>query len=247
MPRRTARPRLLDLYCGEGGAGMGYYRAGWDVFGVDLNDDHRDRKTRPRPKPLRRYPFPCVEADAFGFLLDGGWRGFDAIHASPPCQAWSPITRITGAKAHHVDLIGPTRQLLEETGLPYVIENVERAPLAAGSVLLCGSMFDPPLDVRRHRLFEANWALEPPQWPCRHKLWTPRFQPADSRERRAGKLLRVVPVYGSTRVAGDAALRCRAMEIEWMSRAGICEAIPPRYTEFVGAQLLSLVIDEVAA
>ncbi len=256
------RPRVLDLYCGEGGAGWGFFLAGCDVVGIDLNDDLRHRLKRPRPKPLKRYPFPHVEADALHVLDDllrGGHavasdghayslRDFAGIHASPPCQRFSSITRINTSLAIDdlPDLIGPTRELLVETGLPYVIENTERAPLD-DPVLLCGSMFDPPLDVQRHRLFEANWPLATPAWPCRHKLWAPRFRAADYRGRRSGRLMKVVPVYGGTRYAGDHALRRRAMEIDWMTAYGLKEAIPPRYTEFVGRQLVAHLRAELAA
>lgn len=237
-----SRPRLLDLFCGEGGAAVGYDRAGFDVFGVDLNDDLVGRRKRRRPKPLKRYPFPSVESDALAFLLDGGWRSFDAIHASPPCQMHSRMRHIAHAQGRtidRVDLIAPTRELLEATGLPYVIENVEDAPLErARSVLLCGSMLDPPLDVQRHRLFECNWPVEPTAWPCRHKLWSYRYRSADYRGRKSGRLMKVVPVYGGTRYRGDRELRRAAMEIDWMTGDGLNEAIPPRYTEFVGAQLL---------
>lgn len=244
--------RVLDLYCGEGGMAAGLAAAGWDVFGVDKNDDLRDVKQRGRPKPLKRYPFECVEGDALDVLrvlLAGGLVGgyalddFAGVHASPPCQLFSSITRInTQRPKRHVDLVTPTRALLEETGLPYVIENVEGAPIdRTRAVMLCGSMFDPPLDVQRHRFFEANWPLEPPAWPCRHKLWAPRFRSADYRGRKSGRLMKVVPVYGGTRYAGDRELRRRAMEIDWMSGDGLNEAIPPRYGEFVGAQMLTYV------
>lgn len=218
---------------------MGFFRAGFDVFGVDLNDDLGGRRVRKRPRPLKRYPFPCVEADA----LDGGWRGFDAVHASPPCQLYSRMRHLAhaqGLSIDRVDLIAPTRELLEEIGLPYVIENVPDAPLREGSVMVCGSMFDPPLDVQRHRLFETNWPLQPPMWPCRHKLWSYRFRAADYYHgRKSERLMKVVPVYGGARYAGDRELRRRAMEIDWMTCAGLNEAIPPRYAEFVGAQLIA--------
>lgn len=242
---------VLDLYCGEGGASVGFALAGCAVIGVDLNDDERDRRARPRPKPLKRYPFPAVEGCALavlrrlltgeavlGFTLDD----FAAIHASPPCQKFSPMTRVNGRRRDgtpHVDLITPTRELLLETGLPYVIENVpEAAEVMSADLLLCGSMFDPPMDVKRHRIFEANWPLAPPTWPCRHKFWYPRFRGADYRHRTRGRLMTVVPVYGGTRYAGDHELRRRAMGIEWMTSAGLTQAIPPAYAEFVGRQLL---------
>lgn len=220
---------LLDLFCGAGGAAMGYHRAGFHVIGVDH-----------RPQP--RYPFPLVRACALDVLEQGHVGGqpletFAAIHASPPCQRFSSITRVTKRSSAHPDLIGPTRDALAATGLPFVIENVEGAPLR-NPVLICGSMFDPPLDVRRHRLFETNWPLHPPAWPCRHKLWAPRFRGADKRG-RAGRLTRVVPVYGGTRYAGDGQLRRRAMQIDWMSGQELTQAIPPAYTEMIGSRLLA--------
>jgi DNA (cytosine-5)-methyltransferase 1 len=264
----TRRPLLLDLFCGEGGAGVGYARAGFDVVGIDLNHDKADTQKRPRPKPLKRYPFQSIEMDALeaveallerglnapggGFEGSGVWQlgDFAAIHASPPCQAFSSISRIntgTWRERQHPELIEPTRALLEQTGLPYVIENVERSPLLPSAVTICGSMFDPPLDVQRHRLFEANWPLEPPEWPCRHKLWAARYPAADYRGRRSGRLMKVVPVYGGTRYVGDHALRRKAMEIDWMTSHGLKEAIPPRYTEFIGQQLLAHIAPAVAA
>lgn len=252
------RRRLLDLYCGEGGSGEGFRQAGFDVYGVDLNDDWTDRRTRPRPLPLKLYPFPQVEGDAIDVLValiageriefsNGeilGLEDFAAINASPPCQLHTRLKHL--AKVQRVqapgheppELVGPTRDLLEATGLPWVIENVEGAPLAEDSLLLCGSMFEPPLDVRRHRLFETNWPLEPPPWPCRHKLWAPRYRSADYRGRKSGRLMTVVPVYGGSRYKGDGELRKCVMEMPWASAHGVCEAIPPRYTEFIGRRLL---------
>ena len=142
------RPRLLDLFCGAGGAAMGYHRAGFDVVGVD---------NRPQP----HYPFEFHQGDAL-VALDELTRGmpkgllgvpFDAVHASPPCQRYSAAAEIHDSSEQHPDLIEPTRHLLQAIGRPYVIENVERSPLST-SLMLCGSMFD--LGVRRHRWFESN-------------------------------------------------------------------------------------------
>lgn len=166
--------RFLDLFCGAGGAGMGYHCAGFEVVGVDI-----------LPQP--RYPFPFIRGDAIDvcrrmiagekFLAsDGNWYGvddFDAIHASPPCQAHSTITP---DKSKHVDLIPATRDVLIASGKPYVIENVMgairhlRAP-----IWLCGMVFG--LKVYRHRAFESNLLLlAPPHWP--HRDNTPRAGPA---------------------------------------------------------------------
>jgi DNA (cytosine-5)-methyltransferase 1 len=206
------KPRLLDLFCGAGGAAMGYSRAGFEVVGVDIN---------PQPN----YPFEFVEADALEYLaqwIDLRLVGFDAIHASPPCQAFSVAT---ADKSKHKDLVTPLRPLLEETGLPYVIENVPGAPLL-NPVVLCGSSFN--LRVRRHRLFETNWPLMVP--PCAH-----------------GQQGQPVGVYGGGTGTGQkrgrkvmsSAEAMEVMEMPWADRAGATQAIPPAYTEFIGTQLLA--------
>jgi DNA (cytosine-5)-methyltransferase 1 len=201
--------RILDLFCGAGGAAAGYARAGFEVVGVDLH---------PQPN----YPYEFHQADAMTFPLDG----FDAVHASPPCQPFTAYRRrdpdVVGA--NYLDLVDATRRALEATGLPYVIENVPGAPLRS-PVQFCGSSFG--LDVRRHRLFEANWPLVAP--PCNHAWQTPRFPPATNR----ANLRRTVEV-GAYRCAR---LSPAAMRIEWMTNREISEAIPPAYTEFIGRQL----------
>src|SRR5688572_4477612 len=121
------KPRLLDLYCGAGGAAMGYHRAGFEVVGVDI-----------QPQP--RYPFPFHQADARS-LPNFFLAAFNAIHASPPCQAYSPLGALSPDKTYP-DLIAFTRALLDGSGVPYVIENVMSAPLVKErSIVLCGSMF----------------------------------------------------------------------------------------------------------
>ena len=137
------KPRLLDLFCGAGGAAMGYSRAGFEVVGVDIN-------------PQKNYPFEFRQADAMEFLDDlDGLEGYAAVHASPPCQAYSAGSRMrTGSAKVHPKLIEPIRDSLELLDISYVIENVVGAPLRRDFVL-CGSMFDLP--VRRHRIFETNW------------------------------------------------------------------------------------------
>lgn len=214
-------PRLLDLFCGAGGAAMGYHRAGFDVVGVDI-------EAQPR------YPFAFHQADALTFPLDG----FDAIHASPPCQRYSAATTVHGRDVieSHPDLIDPLRPLLQATGLPYVIENVPGAPLRA-ALILCGSMFG--LEVRRHRLFEGA---------------VPMMAPASCNHSEAA-----VPVYGHTgaganrgrerergRSNGVADWR-RAMGIDWMGVNELAEAIPPAYTEYIGRRLMAALTDRVAA
>lgn len=219
------RPRLLDLFCGAGGAGVGYHRAGFDVVGVDLH---------PQPN----YPFEFHQADALTFPLEG----VDAIHASPPCQHWTAYKRRPGHVGATEQLVNDVRSRLLDEALmtPYVIENVAGAPLLE-PLMLCGSMFDPPLDVQRHRFFElgiphrAHLPLRvTPQWPCRHKIWAPRFPSATNRTN-----LRNTVEVGVWRIPLD--VQQRAMDIDWMTREELSQAIPPAYTEWIGRQLLSAV------
>jgi len=217
------KPRLLDLFCGAGGAAVGYHRAGFDVVGVDI-----------APQP--RYPFEFHQGDAMTWPL----AGYDAIHASPPCQLWSEATRTGDGRVHH-DLLTPIRARLLTADIPYVIENVPKAPLIA-PIVLCGSMFD--LDVRRHRCFEANWGLRDHHWPCRHRIWARRFRPNNSvRRRHGGRLAFVVDVTGggSGGYGGRVADWRAAMGIDWMTRDELTQAIPPAYTEYIGAQLIDAI------
>ncbi len=227
-----SRPLLLDLFCGGGGAAMGYYRAGIDVLGVDI---------RPQPN----YPFRFLREDALETLhliLLGqstlGYRpeDFAVVHASPPCQAHVKglvaVNRSQGRSSYHLDLIGQTRDLLVASGRPYVIENVEGAPLRS-SVRLCGSMFS--LMVRRHRLFESSMLLLAPC--CRHdrqreaKYWT-SWRPGGEH-----RLASVVQVYGNS--GCGIGLWEETMGINWMTRDELSQAIPPAYTFFLGKQILA--------
>jgi C-5 cytosine-specific DNA methylase len=142
---------VLDLFCGAGGAGMGYHRAGYAVFGVD-------NQVQPH------YPFPFHCGDALAFLSRHG-RDFDLIHASPPCQRYATVTKWTGRQARHPDLVATTRRGLELAGVPWVIENVVTSPLRP-DLLLCGSMFGLP--VKRHRVFETSSPITPPRGRCDH-------------------------------------------------------------------------------
>jgi DNA (cytosine-5)-methyltransferase 1 len=211
--------RLLDLFCGAGGAGTGYHRAGFEVVGVDL-----------RPQP--RYPFEFHQADALAFPLDG----FDAIHASPPCQGYSTQT---ADRSRHPRLIGSVRDRICRAGAPYVIENVEGARRElVDPVKLCGSLFG--LDLRRHRYFETSFPVDAPA--CRHGWQTPRFRSLDVNMIRSGRLASVVGVHGHINYAGEAELRRRAMGIDWMTNEELVEAIPPSYSEFIGRALLGALL-----
>jgi DNA (cytosine-5)-methyltransferase 1 len=203
---------------------MGYHRAGFDVVGVDV-------------VPQPRYPFAFMRFDALELLAMPSLAGVvNVIHASPPCQAFTIAQRINGRD--HPDLLGPTRDALEMTGVPYVIENVPRAPMRA-DVMLCGSMFG--LDVQRHRLFESNVPLGSQPTSCNH-VWTTRTG-------------RPVGVYGHTGISRtfDPTRRGsgnhgwsvadwrQAMGIDWTTRDELAQAIPPAYTEHVGRQLLEAI------
>lgn len=205
------RPRLLDLFCCQGAASAGYVAAGFDVVGVDLF-----------PQP--RYPFDFVQADAVEYLREHGGE-FDAVHASPPCQRFSKAQRIQGND--HPDLIGPTREVLLELGLPYVIENVEDArPELIDPVTLCGASFG--LHTYRHRLFESSFPV-----------WTPTHEPHKQKTVKMGRPLTPGDFYHAVGNFTNVEYVRQDMQVPWMNRDGIRECIPPAYTEFIGHQLMA--------
>jgi DNA (cytosine-5)-methyltransferase 1 len=213
------RPRLLDLFCCAGGAGVGYNRAGFDVVGVDIVD-------RPR------YPYTFIQADAM--KLDPEFvASFDAIHASPPCQSYSDLAKRNGNGDEWPRLVEPVREMLIKSGRPYVIENVEGAPLL-DPVVLCGTMF-PQLRVLRHRLFEANFKIVPPPHRKHPKVHT--FDKRKSHYGKTNEWTDFVQVTGGGNCSLAAARE--AMGIDWMTKGEINEAIPPAYTELIGRQLLA--------
>lgn len=220
--------RLLDLFSCAGGAAMGYHRAGFEVVGVDIN-----------PQP--RYPFEHHVADALEFLAEHGHE-FDAVHASPPCQAYTVAGHLPTNAVEHPDLLAPTRDALDALGKPYIIENVPGAPMR-DFVTLCGSEFNllaPDIDgefvqLRRHRQFESNvWLMG--AGGCQHRTgmvtasvfghgggmhWQRRNDPTRSKG--------YIP---HNKVA--AAL----LGVDWMNKREMSECIPPAYTEYLGRQLL---------
>lgn len=141
--------RLLDLFCGAGGASKGYADAGFEVVGVDIDAQ-------------KYYPYEFHQADAMTYPLEG----FDVIHASPPCQHYANVTRWRGNQDDHPDLLGLTLERLATNGAPYVIENVPGAPMEP-DLILCGSMFG--LKVRRHRWFLTDPALSMQGLVCNHQ------------------------------------------------------------------------------
>jgi DNA (cytosine-5)-methyltransferase 1 len=226
---KSARPLLLVLFSGAGGCCVGYHRAGFDVVGVDI---------APQPN----YPFEFHQADAMTFPLDG----FDAVHASPPCQAHSAMSVMWNARQHQ-DLVGATRERLKASGLPYVIENVVGAPLH-DPVTLCGAAFGLGTDTHalaRHRLFECSFPIMVP--PCAHgSRPTIGIYGDHARDRR-----RVPGTHPDRGMQFGAEyglqLARQAMDIDWMNWREISQAIPPAYTEHVGHYLLNAVTMEVAA
>ena len=217
MPK--TRPCLLDLFCGAGGAAVGYHQAGFAIVGVDID---------PQPN----YPFEFIQADVFD--LDPDFiASFDAVHASPPCQAYSDLAWRNGNADTLPRLIEPTREMLIASGKPYVIENVEGAPLR-DYIVLCGTMF-PGLRVLRHRLFETNFEISAPPHNKKH----PKVHTLDKRKAHYGKtdeMKDFVQVTGG----GNCSIRAArdAMGIDWMKKREINEAIPPAYTHFVGSCLI---------
>jgi DNA (cytosine-5)-methyltransferase 1 len=208
---------------------MGYHRAGFDVVGVDI-----------APQP--RYPFEFHQGDALEYLAEHG-ASFDAIHASPPCQRYSDLAKRNGNGDSWPDLVDPTREALEATGRPWVIENVEGAPLH-DPVVLCGTQF-PGLRVIRHRLFEASSSVVIPELPHgRHPL----VFTLDKRKPHYGRLdqnTAFVMVNGGGNCS--VANKRDAMGIDWMTGHELNEAIPPAYTQHVGRALLAAITAEVAA
>ncbi|QYA97139.1 SAM-dependent methyltransferase [Streptomyces anulatus] len=208
------RPRLLDLFCCQGGAAKGYADAGFDVTGVD---------TAPQP----RYPFRFVQADAIAYVLEHGAE-FDVIHASPPCQHDSDCQRLQGNT--HPDLIAPTRTALQATGRPWVLENVRGAvPKLVRPVMLCGPMFG--VETYRHRYFETGGGLTLNQ-PRHPDHLVPQ-----------AKMGRPIPPGHYGQFVGNFSgvdLARRVMGVPWMNRDGIRECIPPAYTQWIGTAALAL-------
>ncbi len=212
--------RLLDLFCGAGGAAMGYSRAGFtEIVGIDI-------------KPQKNYPFLFVQADAMNppVRLDA----FDAIHASPPCQAYSRHMKHRQTEGReHPKLIDDMRERLHDSGRPWIIENVSGSPLATGTTLfdehgceLCGTMFG--LRIWRHRLFETSFPVSV-EMECDHSIVP--LNPYNTKSRLRDGLR-----YGSMRAYA------KEMGVHWMKDTNreMTLAIPPAYTEFIGRQLLQV-------
>jgi DNA (cytosine-5)-methyltransferase 1 len=252
------RYTILDLYCGAGGAAAGYNRAGFNVIGADV-------------EPQPRYPFEFIHDDVLTVLDELDFGGcyttppgqrlkrrcldleeVDAIHASPPCQRYSISSKCRpGLAARYPDLIEPTRERLEAVGLPYVIENVPRAPLR-NPVWLCGCQFRCETEwpgkgivqLRRKRGFETIFPL-PVIGGHRHDA--PTLTVAGHRNPTSSRRIRSIPVFGhgvpgnrpDLRGPGYQKASREVMGIDWMTRDELNEAIPPVFTEYVGTHLMN--------
>ena len=217
--------RLLDLFCGAGGAAMGYHRAGFDVVGVDI-------------EPQPHYPFEFHQWTARAYLCTSSATSarFDAIHAARPARRSPPIAgEATGSEPPHPTYRADTRDLLEATGLP-LRDRERRRRTTLNPAIICGSSLG--LDVRRHRLFETNWPLLTP--PCAHGWQTPRFQQATNRTTQ-----RSTVEVGVWRIPLET--QQAAMGIDWMTLEELSEAIPPAYTEHIGHQLAAILEREAVA
>ncbi len=210
--------RLLDLFCGAGGAAKGYHDAGFEeIVGVDIT-----------PQP--HYPYKFILADAMEYPLEG----FDLIHASPPCQKFTSLKDMHNAK-EHIDLLTPARERLVQSGYLYVIENVERAPME-NPIRLCGSSFGLGAEgarLQRHRLFEANWPIR--GLPCNHGIAKRVIGVYGGHGR---DLRRKVNTQDFSTEA-----RREAMGIDWMTGTELSQAIPPAYTEYIGLQAIEYLKD----
>lgn len=221
------RPSLLDLYCGVGGAAMGYHRSGFDVYGVDI---------RPQPQ----YPFPFRQGDALEFLGVNGHR-FHAIHASPPCQAYSATKSTTRGRGHPA-LIEPTREMLVSVGRPWVIENVPGAPLHR-PITLCGTEFGltatdvdgTPLVLKRHRLFESSVQLRG-AGGCQCREYAANYVVAGVYGGGTSRRAESAPGKRGGYTPAVAARRA-LMDMPWAPIGALSQAIPPAYTLHIGRQL----------
>ena len=210
--------KLLDLFCGAGGASMGYAMAGFDVTGIDV-------------KHGKRYPYTYIRGDVRDYLNPDFLIQFDVIAASPPCQTFSATKHLRNAQGKStskVNMIPEVRDALIASGKPYIIENVPNAPLI-DPVLVCGSAFG--LKVRRHRLFESNVPLK--GTVCDHRA---QGKPVGI----YGSMRDEIPNGGHTAKTMDEANK--AMGISHMIWGELVESIPPAYTNYLGMQIRHAVL-----
>lgn len=211
--------KLLDLFCGAGGAAMGYHRAGFEIVGVDN-------------KPQPHYPFEFIRADALEFLAAPTLlAGFDVAHASPPCKSENPLRHLH--EAGHPDLLTPTLKALTRLAVPWVVENVAGSSKLPGAAILCGAAFGLHANcadgtvrpLRRHRRFASNTFLMSTPCGCTGRQPVGVYGYGGGGQMTRG--------YKATRVEA-----AEALGIGWMTKAEMSQAIPPAYTQFIGEQLL---------
>jgi DNA (cytosine-5)-methyltransferase 1 len=209
-------PLLVDLFCGAGGASKGYHDAGFQVIGVDIERQHN-------------YPYMCLQRD----VMEPGMVAElvrvlrpAAIHASPPCLAYSLLNHFNHKE--YPDLVNKVRDLLVQTGVPWVIENVPTAPLI-DPVILCGGMFG--LRLKRHRGFESSLKLVAPPHQKHERCARNGYLPNPDQP--------WMTITGGKHSKAWQLKACEVMGTPWMTTIKeVCESIPPKYCEWVGRQLL---------
>jgi DNA (cytosine-5)-methyltransferase 1 len=215
------KPLLLDTFCKAGGTSMGYYQAGFEVVGVDI-------------EPQKRYPFEFHQGDAIEFIMKYG-KDFDVIAGSPPCQDYTSLKAISGKS--YPRLINATRETMKSTGKPYIIENVKGARFELDNpIMLCGTMFE-GLRVIRHRYFECNPVIWWPPRQCKHigKIGNNRLRNSGGKRiANSFSNVDVLCVSGNDFVVSDGRI---AMGIDWMIGKELAQAIPPAYTEWLGKEI----------
>lgn len=231
----ATRPRLLNLCCCAGGSCHGYDLAGFEVWGVD---------NEPQPSYLN--PDRFIQADALDVLADANFMaGFAAVHASPPCQAYSKLNAYNGKT--YPRLIEPIRAALDRLTIPYVIENVPGSPLVA-PLVLCGYMF-PNLWVERHRLFEIG-NMPPVRQPYHppHTLRCTRnsYLPTPDAP--------LMSIHGGKHSRAWQRKACEVLGTPWIAVPDdadrgrtlrgiyeVCQVVPPAYTRWLGDRLLDAI------
>lgn len=199
----------LDLFCCGGGAGMGLKQAGFDVVGVDINQ---------QPK----YPFKFIKSCAIDFLKNTDLSEFDFLWASPPCQAHTKAKKLQGNE--HECFIERVRELFERSGKPWCIENVVGAPLK-NPILLCGTMFG--IKTYRHRLFECSFPIKQPYHPPHRQKQVKMGRPV-----KDGDYIQIVGHFSGVKYAQ------KVMGIDWLGQNELREAIPPCYSKFIAETFL---------
>jgi DNA (cytosine-5)-methyltransferase 1 len=226
--------RALFLFGGEGGDAAGWHRAGWDVTCVD-ND----------PARLAANPFRTVLADALEYGAEHASE-YDAVAASPTCTGYSRGTSaIPDRLQRYPRLIGVTREILIESGRPFVIENVRDAkPELRDPIMLCGRMFGlgatdddgTPLILDRHRLFEAGNGLviTAPPHPV-HRRNGQQVAGVYSGARRDKMEARLIRKGGY--VPPNVDVLRELIGAPWMTERGLFHALPPVYGEHIARQV----------